>query len=265
VTPQSLSANRFPATVETWTPRTGETYLFVADYDADADEYDDERQIHCYRLTEDGEPEHVVGFGGWGYFGSDVRLPRGMSVEPLDGDRVRLHVADSLNGRVATWTVDCGGECVEHSGYYGGFGHDAGEFWLPSDVVVSDDARYVADRSNDRLQYDAGDGWKVLGEAGYGDDSGRFLLPTSLAMADGYLFVVDLVNRAIKVFETRPDGGIPATPLDSFGTFGGMPAGGDLWFPAMATAIPTDDGVTVFLPDSVLNVVYRFQWTPPER
>ena len=263
VSPKALDANRFPATVETWDRADGETLLFAADYNADAGERDDDRQIHCYRLDGERDPEHVTGFGGWGYLGGDVRLPRGMAVEPLDETRVRLHVADSLNGRIATWVIDGTTESVDHSETYGSFGHDPGEFWLPSDVVVGPNARYVADRSNDRIQYDAGEGWQTVGKAGYGDDNGRFLLPTSLALADGYLFVADLVNRAIKVFETKPDGGVPETPLDSFGTFGGQTTGGDLWFPAMLSAYSHDDGVTVVLPDSVLNVVYRFEWTPP--
>jgi len=261
VSPAALPENRFPATLATWHPGD-ETYLFAADYTADAGEFDDDRQLHCYRLR-DREPHHVVSFGGWGYFGGDVRLPRGMAVEPLDRDRARLHVADSLNGRVASWVVNRRTESVEDHDTRGTFGHDAGEFWLPSDVAVGPEATYVADRSNDRIQYDAGDGWRVVGQAGYGDDSGRFLLPTSLALADGYLFVVDLVNRAIKVFETLPGGGIPEAPVDSFGTFGGQTAGGDLWFPAMVSAVSRDEGVTVLLPDSVLNVVYRFEWTAP--
>jgi len=33
--------------------------------------------------------------------------------------------------------------------------------------------------------------------------------------------------------------------------------------PAMVSAVVRDDGVTVLLPDSVLNVVYRFEWTAP--
>jgi hypothetical protein len=97
--------------VETWRPTDDEVYLFVADYSADAAEVSDDEQIHLYRL--DGrDPEHVTSFGGWGYFGGDTRLPRGMSVEPLDSDRSRLHVADSLNGRIATWTVDRSEEAV---------------------------------------------------------------------------------------------------------------------------------------------------------
>jgi hypothetical protein len=31
----------------------------------------------------------------------------------------------------------------------------------------------------------------------------------------------------------------------------------------MVSAVAHDDGVTVFLPDSVLNVVYRYEWTAP--
>ena len=261
VSPDALTENRFPATLATWHPGE-ETYLFAADYSADAAEWDDDRQLHCYRLR-GGEPDHVVSFGGWGYFGGDVRLPRGMAVEPLDADRCRLHVADSLNGRIASWVLDRRAEAVEDHDTRGTFGHDAGEFWLPSDVAVGPEATYVADRSNDRIQYDAGDGWEVVGTAGYGDDSGRFLLPTSLALAGGYLFVVDLVNRAIKVFETLPGGGITDDPVDSFGTFGGQRATGDLWFPAMVSAVACGEDVTVVLPDSVLNVVYRYEWTPP--
>lgn len=261
MSPTALTANQFPATVETWHP-DGETYLFVADYTADAVAFDDDRQIHCYRLV-GREPEHILSFGSWGYFGDETRLPRGMDVEPLGPDRARLHVADSLNGRIATWTVDRRQAAVVDSDTYGHFGHDAGEFWLPSDVAVGPEATYVADRSNDRLQYDTGDGWQTVGEAGYGDDSVTFLLPTSMAYADGYLFVVDLVNRAIKVFEPRADGSLPESPLDSFGTFGGQTAGGDLWFPAMVSAVAVADGVSVLLPDSVLNVVYRFEWTAP--
>lgn len=253
-----LSANRFPAALATWAPG-GDRYLLAADYDPDAGERDDERQLHVYRV--DDGLDHVAGFGEWGYFGADVKLPRGMAIEPLDADRARVHVADSLNGRVGQWVLDRTDWGVESDGYAGGFGHDPGEFWLPADVAVGDGTLFVADRNNSRLQYDAGDGWTTLGRRGYGDDS-HFLLPTSLALAGGYLFVVDLVNRAVKVFEVT-DGVPSAEPVDAFGTFGGGTKGGDLWFPTLVSAAAHDDGVTVCLPDSVLNVVYRFEWTPP--
>ena len=54
-----------------------------------------------------------------------------------------------------------------------------------------------------------------------------------------------------------------STRVDSFGTFGRQRATGDLWFRAMVGAVSHDHGATVLLLDSVLNVVYRFEWTAP--
>ncbi|MFB6223286.1 MAG: hypothetical protein ABEH86_06390 [Haloarcula sp.] len=266
VEPHRLSANHFPAELVTWNWPDGDRYLFAADYSATAESWDDDRQLHCYRLTEVGGTTsltHVDSAGSWGYFGAELRLPRGMSLERVSPDQVRLHVADSLNARVGTWLFDRRATTLDHEGFYGGFGHDTGEFWLPSDVEVVPEATYVADRNNNRIQYDAGEGWQQVGTPGYGPGTSQFLLPSSVSYTDGYLFVLDLVNRAVDVFETRPDGSVPETPVDSFGVFGGTTAVGDLWMPGTLDTAARDDGVTVCLPDKVLNVVYQFEWSPP--
>ena len=263
LTPLGLTHNRFPVGTAFWSVEPGRGYLFVADYSLSYDTDNDEPQIAVYELDchDDARIDHVTSVGTWGIWGNNCKLPRGLALDEIDGERTRLLVTDSFNGRLLWWTFDrtTGELTYEDDG--GGFGHDAGEFWNPSDVAVGDHATYVTDRNNNRLQSFDGDEWRVHGEAGYGTDGDRFLLPQSVATAGEYVFVVDLVDRAIKAY--RETGPHELAFCDAMQAFGGDRSAGDLWMPSLLGARRRGDGVELTVPDSVLNVVYRYHWTPP--
>jgi len=283
LTPVALSHCRFPIGAGVWPVEPGRGYLFVADYSPSYDADNDDPQIAVYDLDCRGEEvriEHVTSVGTWGIWGNNCKFPWGLDVTEIDADRARLVTTDSLNGRIQWWTFDRTTGELTYDDDAGRFGHDAGEFWNPSDVAVGERATYVADRNNNRLQSFDGDRWGVHGRGGYGTDGDRLLLPQSVAAAGGYVFVVDLVNRAIKVYaETSRDGRPALDFVDAMAAFGGDREAGDLWMPYMLHATTGDDadrrsagrsggdeprgGVELVVPDAVLNVVYRTHWTPP--
>ena len=263
LTPLALSHNRFPVGTAFWSVEPGRGYLFVADYSQSYDADNDEPQIAVYELDCRDQPRlaHVTSVGTWGIWGNNCKLPRGLAVDGIDDDRARLLVTDSFNGRLLWWTFDPRTGDLTYEDDAGRFGHDVGEFWNPGDVAVGRHATYVTDRNNNRLQSFDGDEWRTHGEAGYGLDGDRFLLPQSVATAGEYVFVVDLVDRAIKAY--RETGPHELVFCDAMQAFGGDRSSGDLWMPSLLHASRHADGVALAVPDSVLNVVYRYQWRPP--
>ena len=260
-----LSGCRFPISAACWPVEPGRGYLFVADYSISYDADNDDPQLRVYELDCRGEPriDHVTAAGTGGIWGNNCKLPWGVTVEGR-GDRARLLVADSFNGRLMWWTFDPATGELTYDDDAGGFGHDPGEFWNPSDVAVGERATYVADRNNNRLQCFDGERWHVHGRGGYGTDGDRFLLPQSVAATDGYVFVLDLVNRAVKAYAETTQNGAPSLDFrDAMTAFGGDRSAGDLWMPYSLHATARDGGVDLAIPDAVLNVVYRYRWTPP--
>lgn len=260
-----LPGCRFPISAACWPVEPGRGYLFVADYSISYDADNDDPQLRVYELDcrDDPRIEPVTAAGTWGIWGNNCKLPWGVAVAD-DGDCARLLVTDSFNGRLMWWTFDPATGELTYDDDAGGFGHDAGEFWNPSDVAVGARGTYVADRNNNRLQCFDGEDWHVHGTDGYGTDGDRLLLPQSVAAAGGYVFVLDLVNRSIKAYAERTVDGAPALDfLDAMAAFGGEHAAGDFWMPYALHASAREDGVALVVPDAVLNVVYRYHWTPP--
>ncbi|WP_206425001.1 NHL repeat-containing protein [Halosimplex salinum] len=268
VAPVDLPATRFPFGLAYWRAGAGGDRLFVTDYTARYREDDDSDQIHVYAVDDASDAEGgcvdlslVHSFGTWGLGDGEVKLPRGVAVEPVGATRARVFVADSGNGRVGVWEYDWVSDEAESLGDRGGFGHFEGGFWNPSDVAVGDRGVYVADENNNRLQRFDGEDWHAVGSPGYGSGH-EFLLPIAVDAHDGHLFVLDLVTRAIEVFaeDAAAPGGL--RPVDSIRAFGGEAGTGDLWLPYLLSAGDASDapGTDIVVPDSTLHVAQHYTW-----
>jgi|GEM_PF-1426287 len=290
VDPVALPATRFPFGLDYWPAGAGGGgRLFVTDYTAqyrEADrreasdrasgegrpasrEADRSGQIHVYAVDEAADGDDGAGvsltlvdsFGSWGLGDGEVKLPRGIAVDPQGEGVARVWVADSANGRLAAWDYDRVLDGAQARGDRGRFGHIDGGFWNPSDVAVGERGVYVADENNNRLQRFDGDDWYPVGTPGYG--GGReFLLPISVAARDGRVFVLDLVSRSIRVFDedASADGGL--RPVDEHRAFGGDAAAGELWLPYLLSVGDVSDapGVDIVVPDSTLHVAQHYAW-----
>ncbi|MFC7196741.1 NHL repeat-containing protein [Halosimplex aquaticum] len=248
--PVALPATRFPFGLAFWPSVGGGGRLFVTDYTARYRE-DDRGQIHVYAVDEDASGERgavdlslVHSFGSWGLGEGEVKLPRGVAVEPVGGQRARVYAADSGNGRIGVWEYDWVSDAATPLGDRGCFGYIEGGFWNPSDVAVGRRGLYVADENNHRVQRYDGDEWHAVGAPGYGSGH-EFLLPISVDTHDGYLFVLDLVTRAVCVFAEDGDADGGLRPVDSMRAFGGDAASGDLWLPYLLSVGDVSDAAGV--------------------
>ncbi|MFC7141170.1 NHL repeat-containing protein [Halosimplex aquaticum] len=269
--PVALPATRFPFGLAFWPSVGGGGRLFVTDYTARYRE-DDRGQIHVYAVDEDASGERgavdlslVHSFGSWGLGEGEVKLPRGVAVEPVGGQRARVYAADSGNGRIGVWEYDWVSDAATPLGDRGCFGYIEGGFWNPSDVAVGRRGLYVADENNHRVQRYDGDEWHAVGAPGYGSGH-EFLLPISVDTHDGYLFVLDLVTRAVCVFAEDGDADGGLRPVDSMRAFGGDAASGDLWLPYLLSVGDVSDaaGVDAVVPDSTLHVAHHYTWSSEE-
>ncbi|WP_436928502.1 NHL repeat-containing protein [Halosimplex halobium] len=281
VDPVELPATRFPFGLAYWPAGTGGGgRLFVTDYTAHYHEADEVGQVHVYAVDEavGGETAAAKGdegagvsltlvdsFGTWGMGDGEVKLPRGIAVDPRGEGVARVWVADSANGRIGAWDYDRVLDGAEPRGDRGCFGYIDGGFWNPSDVAVGDRGVYVADENNNRLQRFDGDEWHPVGEPGYG--GGReFLLPISVAAREGRLFVLDLVSRSVRVFAEDGDAEGGLRPVDEHRAFGGEAAAGELWLPYLLSVGDGSDapGLDVVVPDSTLHVAQHYTWAGAE-
>ncbi|MFB6173220.1 MAG: NHL repeat-containing protein [Halobacteriales archaeon] len=264
LTPIDLPATRFPFGVAYWPAGADGGRLFVTDYTAHYRDADG-GQVHVYAVDGGAHPSLslVHSFAPWGLGDDEVKLPRGLAVDPLDDTRARVFVTDSLNGRVGVWTYDWVRDAAEPRTHRGNFGHYEGGFWNPSDVAVGDRGVYVADENNNRVQRFDGDEWHAVGSPGY-DDGHEFLLPISLDTHEGTVFVLDLVSRAVEVF--AEDGSAPGglRPVDAMQSFGGHAERGELWLPYLLSVgdVSPAPGVDIVVPDSTLHVAQHYTWSP---
>lgn len=263
LTSVDLPATRFPFGLAYWPAGAGGGRLFVTDYTAHYRDADG-GQVHVYAVDGGGARPSlslVHSFAPWGLGEDEVKLPRGVAIDPLDDTRARVFVTDSLNGRVGVWTYDWVPDAAEPRPHRGNFGHFEGGFWNPSDVAVGERGVYVADENNNRIQRFDGDEWHAVGSPGYGDGH-DFLLPISVDTHDGTVFVLDLVSRAVKVF--AEDGAVSSglRPLDEMRSFGGDAASGELWLPYLLSVgdVSSSSGVDVVVPDSTLHVAQHYTW-----
>ena len=80
-----------------------------------------------------------------------------------------------------------------------------GRFFGPRDIAVSDDAIYVVDTGNERVQLFTRDGAFVDAWGGYGSAPDQLIEPVGIALGpDGNVYVADSGNARISIF--TPDG-----------------------------------------------------------
>jgi streptogramin lyase len=80
-----------------------------------------------------------------------------------------------------------------------------GRFFGPRDVAVSDDAIYVVDTGNERVQLFTRDGAFVDAWGGYGSGADQLIEPVGIALGpDGNVYIADSGNARISIF--TPDG-----------------------------------------------------------
>ncbi|WP_436925669.1 NHL repeat-containing protein [Halosimplex amylolyticum] len=270
LTPVALPPTRFPFGLAFWPSVGGGGRLFVTDYTAHYREADESGQIHVYAVDDGSGGESgasvdlslVHSFGSWGLGEGEVKLPRGVAIDPVGDQRARVYAADSGNGRIGVWEYDWVCDEATPIGDRGCFGHFEGGFWNPSDVAVGRRGLYVADENNHRVQRYDGDEWHAVGAPGYASGH-EFLLPISVDTHDGSLFVLDLVTRAVDVFAEDGDADGGLRPVDSLRAFGGDPTSGSLWLPYLLSVGDVSDaaGVDVVVPDSTLHVAQHYTWS----
>jgi DNA-binding beta-propeller fold protein YncE len=98
-----------------------------------------------------------------------------------------------------------GGETVDVGDDPARVGDEGGRFFGPRDVAVTDDAIYVTDTGNERVQVFTRDGNFVAAWGGYGSEPEQLIEPVGIAVGpDGLVYVADSGNARIAVF--TPDG-----------------------------------------------------------
>ncbi len=133
--------------------------------------------------------------------------PTGITVAP-DG---LTWVADTWGHRVVALdangqlTRTIGGPTVDLGDDPARVSESPGSFFGPRDIAISDDAIYVVDTGNERVQKFAPDGTFERAWGGYGSDPGHLIEPVGIALGpDGNVYVADSGNARISIF--TPDG-----------------------------------------------------------
>jgi uncharacterized protein (TIGR03663 family) len=180
----------------------------------------DQGNARVQRFSADG------GFVGiWGGAEGEIEFartenglgPTGIAVGPDD----LVYVADTWNHRVVVLSPS--GEIVRELGAPAGadgtreaadigddpgaVDDDAGAFFGPRAVAVSDDEVFVVDTGNERVQVFAIDGTFRRAWGGYGSDPGQLIEPVGIALdAAGRVYVADSGNARVSLFdrEGRP-------------------------------------------------------------
>jgi DNA-binding beta-propeller fold protein YncE len=262
----ALPANQFPFGIAHW--QAGDKRaVAIADFSTKYAERDAATQVEIYTVSDapDGPwLEHRCGFGTWGLGSDELRLPRGIALDPVGPNRARCYVTEAGNGRIGVWEVDIGEGDATSVTDLGVFGHTTGMFWNPADVAIGDHGLYVADANNNRLQRYDGDTWEVFGEPGYARSRPAFLLPVSVGVTAGHLFVTDLVNRRIEVYKEPGPRETTLTLVDAVGDLGGHHRENEFWMPyALGLGEARGDAVRLVVPDGSKNIGTTFRWEPP--
>ncbi len=159
-----------------------------------------------------------------GVFVCDWRMPEWSAGKPTGlgvGPDGLLYVADTHYARVMIFDPN-----GAHVGAFGAYGHDAGEFVLPTDVAVTPGGTlYVSEYGdNDRISFFTAERTYVRSFGGPNGGPATLARPQSLLLdADGTLWVTDACNHRVCHFSAAGE------LLDAFGQSGSAP--GELRFP----------------------------------
>lgn len=133
--------------------------------------------------------------------------PTGITIAP-DG---LTWVADTWGHRVVAIDGDgqmiqsIGAETVDTGDDATRVDQDGGRFFGPRAVAVNDDAIYVSDTGNERIQKFTRDGAFIAAWGGYGSEPEQLIEPVGIAIGpDGNLYVADSGNARISIF--TPEG-----------------------------------------------------------
>jgi DNA-binding beta-propeller fold protein YncE len=100
---------------------------------------------------------------------------------------------------IGTETIDTGDDPA-------GVDEAGGRFFGPRDVAVSDNAIYVVDTGNERVQLFTRDGAFVDAWGGYGSAPDQLIEPVGIALGpDGNVYVADSGNARISIFTPTGD------------------------------------------------------------
>jgi DNA-binding beta-propeller fold protein YncE len=133
--------------------------------------------------------------------------PTGIRVAP-DGT---TWVADTWGHRVVALDANgaivqtIGAETIDTGDDPSRVDEAGGQFFGPRDIAVSEDAIYVVDTGNERVQLFTRDGTFVDAWGGYGSGADQLIEPVGIALGpDGNVYVADSGNARISIF--TPDG-----------------------------------------------------------
>ncbi|MFN8593560.1 MAG: hypothetical protein U0031_19035 [Thermomicrobiales bacterium] len=162
------------------------------------------------RFNRDGDLLDVWGDGanGVSFTRTENGLgPTGVTIAP-DGT---IWVADTWGHRVVALDASgaivqtIGGEIYDTGDDPARVGEAGGRFFGPRDIAIGDDAIYVSDTGNERVQRFTRDGTFVSTWGGYGTGLGQLIEPVGIAVGpDGNIYVADSGNARIAIF--TPDG-----------------------------------------------------------
>lgn len=228
----------------------------------------DSGNARVQRFSPDGSFLGVWGDGAGGVTFSRTENglgPTGITVGP-DG---RTWVADTWGHRVVAIDQNgvqvqaIGGETVDIGDDPARVTESPGRFFGPRSVAVTDDAIYVSDTGNERIQKFAPDGTFLTAWGGYGSAPDQLIEPVGIVIGpDGNLYVADSGNARIAIF--TPDGdpvaqwpvpiwvpAVPGGPPPAYQPYLAFDAAGNLY----ATASIVGQGVMLDRDGAVTQLI----------
>ena len=166
----------------------------------------DQKNFRVQTLNLDGTYSNQ--FGAFGQGDGQFNYPRGLAVDPGQGD---IYVCDTDNSRIQI--LDLNGT---YKGQWGHAGSGEAEFSFPERVLIANGLAYISDVRNHRVQIFSleGEYFSQFGTNGTGD--GQFQYVYGLGSdADNNIYVVDINNSRVQVFSSS---NIFVTKFGSYGT-----------------------------------------------